>query len=72
MNPDSGAIYPDVDTAMFFGEDPSDIVEMSGEPDALTKAAEAIEARAKAQGRHKPGSIPSARELRRYLERHDG
>ena len=72
MNTDTGGIYDDYRSAMLDADEGERVIEVEGEPDAVADAAEALEQRAKALGKHRPGDIPSARALRRELERRDG
>lgn len=69
MNPHTGAVYPDIDTAIFEGEDPEDLIEISGEREAVAEAMKALQDRAKSRGEYDPSRGMSAREIRRQLER---
>lgn len=69
MNPHTGAVYPDLGVAIANGEDPENLIEISGEREAVAEAIEALQDRARSRGEYDPSRGMSARQIRRQLER---
>lgn len=71
MNPNTGATYPDLQSALDAGEKREDIIELSGEQEILAETIEALQDRARSMGTYEEGKGLSAREIRRHLEREE-
>ena len=51
MNADTGKTYPSFRTAIDAGEDPDDLVEITGTDEQVSKVSDAVKAQAKARRR---------------------